>query len=487
MAPADERLHVGDLVRPHVDDGMVVQLEFVARERIAQIDLERSARVRVGPHHGFEQAVGAAAADLGLVEGQIGALDELIDVGAVLWSKRNPDAGRDIEPVTVERIGGGKRLEQPVGGGNRFFALVPVHRRHDCKFVAAEPSHRIGLAQAPQQTPRDRFEKLVADRMPERIVDALEEVEVQHEQGDRLAAPAQARQVFLHAFAQHRTVGEVGEDVVARQVGDPRLGLLLRRYVLVDRHPPSGLHGLMADRVDAAVAQLVYRIVGPRLGDRLQPLLDIVLGVVRTASLRHPCLQDGAQLGTGLGQLRRQPVHLAIAFVADHQPLIAVEHAQAVRHVPQRRVEQEVGSLQRALRAFERGGSGRELALAQRPDADREQHDGGQEQADLTVLARRQGGLPKDVVLAQSDGGEQRQSFHHPIGDQPFDALEGDGVARVPEASDRVFPKHPEHRAPRYRLTDECLRHDVAAAAGPNDAVEADERDYPPGPTSTEL
>ena len=42
-----------------------------------------------------------------------------------------------------------------------------------------------------------------------------------------------------------------------------------------------------------------------------------------------------------------------------------------------------------------------------------------------------------------------------------------------------LLPEHPEHRAPRHRLTDECLARDVAAAAGAKDAVEADQRDYP--------
>ena len=381
--------------------------------------------------------------------------------------------------MVVERIGSGHGLKQPLGGCGRGLALIPLRRGQDRKFVAAEPRDRIGVAQASHQTTRHHLEELVADRMPERIVDRFEDVQVQHEQVEGFAAAAQARQALQHLLAQDRAVGEVGEDIVARQVGDLRLGALLRCDILVDRDPAAVLHGLMADREDPPVTQLVHRIVWLRLGDLLQSLLDIMLGLVRTTAQRDARLQNGAQRRAGLGHLRREPVHFAVASVAHHQTLIAVEHAQTVRHVLERRIEQHVGLLQRALGRLELGGGGRELALTQHPDGDREKHDGGQEQADLIVFPRSQNGFLKYVAFGQPHGGDQRQSIDNPVGDQPFDLLESLVVARVPEAPDRILPKEPEHSAAGYGLTYISLCRGVTSAAGADNSVEPHQRDDP--------
>ena len=55
--------------------------------------------------------------------------------------------------------------------------------------------------------------------MAERVVDALEAVEVEAQHGEALAAP-QALQRLLQLLAEQRAVGEVGQRVVARKVGD---------------------------------------------------------------------------------------------------------------------------------------------------------------------------------------------------------------------------------------------------------------------------
>ena len=58
-----------------------------------------------------------------------------------------------------------------------------------------------GLAHAGAQPLGDQAEKLVADRVPERVVDGLEVVEVETENGEPFAAP-QIRQATLHLFAE---------------------------------------------------------------------------------------------------------------------------------------------------------------------------------------------------------------------------------------------------------------------------------------------
>ena len=73
--------------------------------------------------------------------------------------------------------------------------------------------------------------------MAERVVDALEAVEIEAEHGKALAAP-QAQERLLQLLAEQRAVGEVGERVVARQVGDLLLLAAALGDVLVAA-PPS--------------------------------------------------------------------------------------------------------------------------------------------------------------------------------------------------------------------------------------------------------
>ena len=78
---------------------------------------------------------------------------------------------------------------------------------------------------------------------PERVVDALEAVEVEAEHGEALAAP-QAQQRLLQLLAEQRAVGEVGQRVVAREVGDLLLLAAALGDVLVQRHPAAALQRL---------------------------------------------------------------------------------------------------------------------------------------------------------------------------------------------------------------------------------------------------
>ena len=111
-----------------VDDGVVVQLELVVGQRVAQLDLMGAAGARLDPHGILEKAVGVAALGLGFIQREIGVLEELIHLGAVLGRERDADAGADIELMAVEIVGRRHRLEQPGGERNRRFALIVVRR-----------------------------------------------------------------------------------------------------------------------------------------------------------------------------------------------------------------------------------------------------------------------------------------------------------------------------------------------------------------------
>ena len=108
-------------------------------------------------------------------------------------------------------------------GIQRLRQLGMYHR----KLVAAEARDGIGFANATAQAIGHDFQKLVADRMAERVIDLLEFVEVEIKQGNLLAALGCGKRLFELGVKAH-AIGQVGQSVVMRHMRD----LPLRAFAL---------------------------------------------------------------------------------------------------------------------------------------------------------------------------------------------------------------------------------------------------------------
>ena len=82
------------------------------------------------------------------------------------------------------------------------------------------------------------LEQLVADRMAERVVDALEAVEIEIEHRELVAA-ADAGQRLGEPLAEQHAVGQIGQRVVARHMRDLLLGALALGDVVVGGDPAA--------------------------------------------------------------------------------------------------------------------------------------------------------------------------------------------------------------------------------------------------------
>ncbi len=97
------------------------------------------------------------------------------------------------------------------------------------ELVAAEASRSVRPAKAPAN-PRGHLDKQrVARAVSERVVDALEVVDVEEDHRDARAAFGAACEREVDVLSEQRAVGEVGERVVVRlmrqlflQLGEPR-------------------------------------------------------------------------------------------------------------------------------------------------------------------------------------------------------------------------------------------------------------------------
>src|SRR4051794_21899266 len=104
------------------------------------------------------------------------------------------------------------------------------------ELVATESGDGVTRAHAGTQPLADPDEQLVADRMPERVVDCLEVVYVdqQHRYGSHVTTVQ--RQRVLEPVVEEGAVGQTGEDIVERLVRDPAHQ---RAVLQEDEHLPA--------------------------------------------------------------------------------------------------------------------------------------------------------------------------------------------------------------------------------------------------------
>ena len=111
--------------------------------------------------------------------------------------------------------------------------------------------------------------------------------------------------------------------------------------VLVREHAPAVRHQLLCNVDDAPVGKIMH--LGFDLAVFGEEIVREPLGLSRrVAAAGDAILQDLAHIGAGPHLLGREAVHLRIERVANHEPLLAVEHGQALRHVVHGRIELRV-------------------------------------------------------------------------------------------------------------------------------------------------
>ena len=191
----------------------------------------------------------------------------------------------------------------------RMFCAIAVSSRgvgaildqHD-ELVAAEPRHRVALAQVMAQAPRDVLQQAVAGLVAEAVVDVLEAVEVDEEERELLAAPLRERERTLQRVHEHRAVGQPGELVEVREPADALLGAARLRYVARDapvaHERAVAIEDRLAGEADEAplpvgVAHRLHDVL-ERLARRGERLVAREIGFVQPVPLVERRLARGA-------------------------------------------------------------------------------------------------------------------------------------------------------------------------------------------------
>jgi len=217
VLPAHERLDADDAARAQLDLRLVVQDELLAVERAREVPEQREARRRVGVARGVVVG-GARAAALGLVHRDVRALHERVGIRRVRGEPGDPDARLDVQRDPVVREGLGDRRADELRGAGR--PVRGAAREQHGELVAAEAGDEAPVAHRARDARADLRQQPVARRVAQRVVELLEAVEVEQQEGepapgDRLPDP----------LLEEPAVRQPGERVVQRVVlalgGDP--------------------------------------------------------------------------------------------------------------------------------------------------------------------------------------------------------------------------------------------------------------------------
>ncbi len=149
---------------------------------------------------------------------RLGAGDQLARVhrvlGALRDAHRDRDACRGLEVAVVQRLGEARSEHERV---------ARVARRHDhAELLAADAADDVRAAHGVARDARDLDEHLVAGTVAVDVVDALEVVEVEHEDRDRVVRARGPRQLGAQPFVEVAVVVEAGQRVGLREVLEPR-------------------------------------------------------------------------------------------------------------------------------------------------------------------------------------------------------------------------------------------------------------------------
>ncbi|HEX3573114.1 MAG TPA: hypothetical protein VHU42_00825 [Rhodopila sp.] len=120
-----------------------------------------------------------------------------------------PTLVADNRVVALQFLGGGDRPDQACRQRRRRLTVSAFH--DDRKFIAAEARDQIAVAHTTAQARSDEAEKFVTGGVAKRVVDLLEAIEINAEDGERVVFRLFGGQ-RVHPVEKHFSTRQAGLD-----------------------------------------------------------------------------------------------------------------------------------------------------------------------------------------------------------------------------------------------------------------------------------
>ena len=312
VLPANERLHADECLGLEVHERLVVQDETLpGLDRLAQAAGHRDLLQR-GIRTAAIHRMPVASAVFHRVHRNICMLEQRLGVVGVAGVEADPDARTDVD---LDPLDDKRRTQDSVQrAGDRLCRTHEIDLlsrvafeigEEDQELVAALSRNHVHLADRAAQTRPDRLQQLITGCMPEAVVDELEVVEIDEQNGRALVCSGGPGESQLQMLQKRGPVRETGQRVVERGVGE-----LLHRLRL-----DSFASGDVRDNAADQHAPVLDRAFGPHSVEhpaRLavaadEPVLD--LGRLAPSKRHQGCVVRLAILRVHRRVIRRLEIH----------------------------------------------------------------------------------------------------------------------------------------------------------------------------------
>ena len=139
MTPADKGFGAAHFKRLGIDDGLKVKLEFAMRERPTQFVFESMLFHHRLAEYRLKRRIAVSAQRFCVIKCEIGPLQQVVAVKAVLRRQCYANTGTNIDNVPTDRERLRNQLDDTAREGLSGIALIDVVHLYDSEFVAAQP------------------------------------------------------------------------------------------------------------------------------------------------------------------------------------------------------------------------------------------------------------------------------------------------------------------------------------------------------------
>src|SRR5215203_4892324 len=142
--------------------------------------------------------------------------------------------------------------------------------------------------------------------MAQRVVYTFKMIEVQAEH-PKMLSPLRTMKRLLKMLTKQHAIGQICEHIMARQIGDLRLGAASLRYIFVNGHPSARDHCLMRNGDDTSIDQLPHERGRSLSGSDGRGDIADLLSRISDRVIPYPnsMMHNFAQQRTRLGQTLR--------------------------------------------------------------------------------------------------------------------------------------------------------------------------------------
>lgn len=245
MSPANERFHADHSTRCHLDLRLELDRQLVLLDRVGEV-VGQAVRADVAHLERTLEQRPTRAGPLGSIHGEIGSPHQVVDGDPVDGGGGDAHAAPRLDGFLAHTVGTAQYVHDLVeslaehGEGTRR-----GQREGDDELVSAESSHQVVGPHDPAQAPGHLDEQLVTGMVSMVVVDGLEPVHVDHQDGPTGRAGFLTFERALQIGEESGPVGDTGQRVLPRLLGEtpPPLDLHLADGNVTAKEKHATRHG----------------------------------------------------------------------------------------------------------------------------------------------------------------------------------------------------------------------------------------------------